>query len=163
MAPLHRGDWVPLIPTSFRWPILALWVLEPVVRGIDYVTGDGPNTTNSLTFVEQAMPLWAWGLLFLAGGSLSISGFLLRWPRMTILGLHIAGTTYAAMALGLTVKAVERGGDGFRTPVMFAVFALTFWFAAFGYLQQWRIEQATRAATTQKLVERGLIGEENVQ
>ena len=46
---------------------------------------------------------------------------------------------------------------------MFAVFALTFWFAAFGYLQQWRIDQATRAATTQKLAERGLIGEEKVQ
>lgn len=156
MAPLHRGDWVPLIPTSFRWPILAMWVIEPVVRGIDYVTGDGPNTTNSL-------PLWAWGPLYLAGGSLSISGFLLRWPRMTILGLHIAGTTYAAMALGLAVKASERGGDGFRTPVMFAVFAFTFWFAAFGYLQQWRIEQATRTATAKALVERGLIGEDNAR
>lgn len=163
MAPLRRGEWVPLVPTPFRWSILALWVLEPVVRGIDYVTGNGLTTTNSLTFVEQAMPLWAWGLLFLAGGTLSTSGLLLRWPRMTILGLHIAGTTYAAMALGLAMKVFERGGEGFRTPVMFAVFALTFWFAAFGYLQQWRIDQTTRAATTQKLADRGLIGEEKVQ
>ena len=163
MAPLRRGEWVPLVPTPFRWSILALWVLEPVVRGIDYVTGNGLTTTNSLTFVEQAMPLWAWGLLFLAGGALSTGGLLLRWPRMTILGLHIAGTTYAAMALGLAVKVFERGGEGFRTPVMFAVFALTFWFAAFGYLQQWRIDQATRAATAQKLADRGLIGEEKVQ
>ena len=72
---------------------------------------------------------------------------------MTILGLHIAGTTYAALALGFVVVAVERG-DGFRT---------TFWFAALGYLQQWRIEKATRAATTRKLAGRGLIGEENAQ
>lgn len=157
--PIERGNWVPLIPPKFRWPILALWTLEPVARGLDYVTGDQPSTSSSLSFVEQAMPLQMWGVLFLLGGVMCIGGFVMRWPRITVLGLHTAGTTYAAIGIGLAAAAIDRGGDGFRTPVMFAVFALTFWLAAFGYLHQWRIEQVARIVATRRLRERGLISE----
>lgn len=132
--PFHRGDWVPLIPERFRWPILLLWAAEPIARGMDYITGDAPGTTQSLTFVEQAMPLQGWGTLCLVGGLLVLFGYVGRWVMVSVWGLHLVASTYAALAVGLVAKTIERGGDGFRTPVMFAVFAITFWLAALGYL-----------------------------
>lgn len=87
------------------------------------------------------MPLWAWGMLCLISGLLVATGFIGRWPSPTILGLHMAGTTYGALTIGLAAKTIERGGDGFRTPVMFAIFAVTCWAAALGYLNQVRAER----------------------
>lgn len=151
-----RGNWVPLIPLGFRWPILLLWMLEPIARGLDYVTGENPETSHSLTFVESAMPLQVWGCLFLTGGIFTAIGFGMLWPRMAILGLHIAGTTYASMSLGLAVETLKLDGDGFRTPVMFAVFAATFWLAAFGYWHQWRVDRETNKLTAELMRARGL-------
>ncbi|MCF8609453.1 hypothetical protein L5G28_04665 [Gordonia sp. HY285] len=111
------------------------------------MTGDLPGTTSSLTFVGTAMPLQLWSVLFLAAGITVAAGFLGRWPNITIAGLHVMRCTYAALAIGLIVKCVERGGDGFRTPMMFAIFAATCWSAALGYLNQTRTERALKAAS----------------
>lgn len=138
-----RDEWMPLIPPRFRWPILILWVLEPITRGLDYITGDSPGTTTSLTFIEQAMPLQAWGALCLIGGVGITVGFIWRSPIIRLGGLHIAGATYATLTIGLAARTIERGGDGFRTPTMFAIFALTYWCAALGYAVAERDAKAT--------------------
>lgn len=129
----RTGDWTPTIPFPFRAVILALWAIEPISRGLDYLTGDGPNVTQSLSNVEAAFPLPVWGLFCLTAGCLILAGYAGRWRRVSILGLHLAGATYFALAVGLTAVAWDRGGDGFRTPVMFFVFSLTYWSAALGY------------------------------
>ncbi|AXH49784.1 minor tail protein [Gordonia phage Pleakley] len=129
----RKGNWTPLIPIHIRAVILALWAIEPITRGLDYITGDKPGVTQSLSAVEGAFPLQVWGAFCLTGGVLILTGFAGRWRRVAITGLHIAGATYCALAIGLTDTAIGRGGDGFRTPVMFFVFALTFWSAAIGY------------------------------
>nr|AAY16513.1 hypothetical protein GTE5p031 [Gordonia phage GTE5] len=129
----EKGGWVPLIPLPVRMIILILWAIEPISRGLDYITGDAPNVTQSLNAVEGALPLQAWGAFCLTAGVLILAGFAGRWKRIAISGLHIAGATYFCLAVGLTDTAIERGGDGFRTPVMFFIFALTYWCAAFGY------------------------------
>lgn len=134
----RRGDWVPLIPPKMRWPILAVWTLEPILRGIDYLTGDHPETTTSLTTVERNAPLWVWGVLFLGSGLAIAAGFLMRRATVAIMGLHLGGSVYFVVMVGLVAKTIERGGDGFRTPAMFAVFALSFWWAALGYAMQRR-------------------------
>lgn len=128
-----RGEWTPLIPIVARMFILYLWASEPISRGLDYITGDGPNVTRSLTAIEAALPLHVWGLFCLAGGGLVVMGFSGRWRLFAIAGLHICGVTYFGLAIGLSEPVVDRGGDGFRTPWMFFVFALTFWAAAIGY------------------------------
>ncbi|WGH20834.1 hypothetical protein QLT00_gp51 [Gordonia phage Commandaria] len=130
----RTGDWTPLIPVQVRAVILALWALEPISRGIDYVTGDKPGITASLTKIEQAFPIQVWGLLCLLSGIMVLVGFAGRWRRLAILGLYFAGATYFALGCGFAHAVFERGGDGFRTPVMFFVFALTYWAAAIGYV-----------------------------
>lgn len=128
-----RGQWTPLIPIVVRMFILYLWASEPISRGLDYVTGDGPNVTRSLSAIEAALPLHVWGLFCLTGGGMIVIGFTGRWRLVAIAGLHICGVTYFGLAVGLTEQVWGRGGDGFRTPWMFFVFALTFWAAAIGY------------------------------
>ena len=132
------GDWTPLIPLRIRAVILIVWAIEPIARGIDYLTGDGPGVTQSLTEVEAAFPLPMWGLFCLSGGSMILIGFAGRWRRVSIIGLHITGATYFALAVGLAAVAAGRDWDGFRTPMMFFVFAITFWAAAIGYATERR-------------------------
>lgn len=129
----RKGNWTPLIPIRIRVVILALWAIESITRGLDYITGDRPDTSRSLSAVEAAFPLQMWGTFCIVGGGLVLAGFAGRWRRVAIAGLHITGATYFSLAIGLTDTAIGRGGDGFRTPVMFLVFAMTFWSAAIGY------------------------------
>lgn len=144
MAPLRRGTWTPLPPLPARLAVIAVPPLETMARGWDYITGDQPSTTNSLTFVEQLMPLWVWGLLCIVSASLVYLGFFGRWAAPSVIGFALGGSTYTALAYGLALKTLERGGDGFRTPVMFAVFGLVFWGLAYGYYQQVRADEKER-------------------
>ncbi|QZD98893.1 membrane protein [Gordonia phage Tracker] len=130
----RTGRWTPLIPLPVRVVILALWALEPISRGLDYLTGDQPGVTQSLTRIEQAFPLQVWGGFCFISGAMILVGFAGRWRRLAILGLYFAGATYVALGCGLAAVVIERGGDGFRTPVMFFVFGLTYWAAAIGYM-----------------------------
>ncbi|WGH22059.1 hypothetical protein [Gordonia phage MerCougar] len=126
------GEWTPTVPFPLRAVILALWALEPISRGLDYITGEH-NPTATLSKVEAAFPLWFWGLLCLASGILILTGFAGRWRRVSIIGLYFAGAAYIALACGFTAAVYERGGDGFRTPITFFVLGFTYWAAALGY------------------------------
>lgn len=146
MARIQRGTWTPLLPVAIRLLVVALPPLETLLRGIDYVTGDQPSTTNSLTFVEQLLPLWAWGVLCIGSAVMILAGFAGRWPHPAIVGFALGGSTYLSLAYGLALKTVERGGDGFRTPTMFIVFGLVFWGMAWGYYLQVRTDEKERDA-----------------
>lgn len=143
---IQRGRWTPLLPLTVRLMVVTLPPLETLLRGIDYVTGDQPSTTNSLTFVEQLLPLWGWGLLCIVSALCILVGFAGRWPGPAIFGFAVGGSTYLSLTYGLALKTVERGGDGFRTPVMFAVFGLVFWGMAWGYYLQVRADEKERTA-----------------
>lgn len=142
----RRGKWTPLLPYESRIAVVILIPIEAILRGIDYVTGDKDTTTSSLTFVEKAMPLEYWGILFLLAGGLTGLGFAMKWPYVCILGLHISGVVYLSMTAGLVLKTWERGGDGFRTPVMFLIFALASWGMAIGYTIQMREDREKKEA-----------------
>lgn len=141
---IRRGNWTPLLPVAVRLLVVMLPPLETFFRGLDYITGDQPGTTSSLTFVEQALPLWGWGLLCLVSSVLILAGFAGRWPNPAIIGFAIGGSTYLSLAYGLALKTLERGGDGFRTPTMFVVFGLVFWGMAWGYYLQVRADEKER-------------------
>lgn len=130
---IHKGKWQ---MGNFDPRILLLIKLliatEAILRGIDYVTGDSPETTSSLTAIEKAMPLEWWGILCLIAGGGLIVGMLGRWFTLMIGSCMVGGATYVTLSVGLAMKAYERSGDGFRTPVMFAVFGIIWFCMAWG-------------------------------
>lgn len=141
----RRRDWWALaMPTRFRFAILCCWTLEPIIRGIDYITGESTSTSYRLSVVENAAPLSFWGALFLLGGILTLLGIAGRWMWPISVGSLVCGATYLTIALGLTVECIERGGDGFRTPTMFAIFGITWLTMAIGYRSQLRQKEILR-------------------
>lgn len=145
IRPRRRDRWVPLIPPRYRWPILILWIVEPITRGLDYVTGDFPDNGQQLSVVERSLPLQAWGVLCLVAGVTILVGFVWRLPKVAIAGLHVAGATYMTLTIGLLAAVPYPPTDGFRGPTMFAIFALSYWFAALGYVQQLHDEEIADA------------------
>lgn len=143
---LRKGNWSPLLPYGARMIVVILLQIEAILRGLDYVTGDYENTASSLTFVEKAMPLEVWGTFFLIAGVLSLIGYWRKWPYVCIAGMFVGGGAYSALAAGFILKTIERGGDGFRTPTMFLVFAFAFWGMAVGYSIQMKEEREKKEA-----------------
>lgn len=108
--------------------IALVWVMcaEPILRGIDYIIGDGDDLSQSLTYVEKAAPLWFWGFLFLTAGCVVVSGLAMKVYEPVILGAVLAFAVYVTMAAGFVQTVCARGWppDGFRSPVMFAAFGV---------------------------------------
>lgn len=134
MIRVRRGTWEPLIPPRYRWPIVLLLVLASPVAGIDFLLGEN---AAALSIVEQSMPASVWGALFLLGGVLAVGGYVLRWPRTCITGLHVAGVLWMALAIGVGSTQIDDMG-GFRGPYVYLTVSLASWLAALGYADQTR-------------------------
>lgn len=104
-----KGNWRPGMPSDVSAVILGALALQAANRGVDYVTGDRENTTYSLTVVEQAMPLWAWGIGFLLGGLTVGFGMFCRRASPIVYGSVLLMAMYGALSWGLMLKMVERG------------------------------------------------------
>lgn len=130
---LHRGDWVPLIPMRYRWPILFLLAAVPIGIGIDYLMGETPA---SLSAVERSAPIEVWGFGLVIAGSAILLGYILRWPRLTIAGLHICGTIEIVLAGGIGESTINLHDGNFRGPLLYLAFGLASWWAALGYSMQ---------------------------
>lgn len=104
-----KGTWRPGMPADISALILGLLAFQAANRGLDYVTGDRENTTKSLTVVEQAMPLWAWGIGFMVGGLMVGFGMWRRRAEPIIYGAILLMAMYGALSWGLMLKMVERG------------------------------------------------------
>ncbi|WP_426707527.1 hypothetical protein ACEN2D_02140 [Corynebacterium auriscanis] len=152
---MGRGDWRPGLPADVSALLVGIMALQAGNRGVDYLLGDRDTTTNSLTVVEQAMPLWVWGLLFCAGGVLVGVGMWKRHAEPIITGSILLMATYGALAWGLLLKMIERGTpvraftheagefnltgmigawpwDGWRTPTSFLTVAIMWGCIAWG-------------------------------
>lgn len=152
---MRKGDWIPGLPADVSALLLCLLSLQAMNRGIDYLMGDRDTTTRSLTVVEQAMPLWAWGILFVLGGLSSLAGMWWRRAEPIITGSVLLMATYGALAWGLLLKMIERGTavsrftqeaasvnfagmistwpwDGWRTPTSFLTVAIVWGCVAWG-------------------------------
>ena len=112
--------------------------IEALARGLDYATGDHPDTSNSLTQIEKAMPLQWWGFLCMIAGGGVLIGMLGKWATMIIGCSMIGGATYMTLAVGLAMKTVDREGDGFRTPTMFLIFGVIWFCIAWGTAEKMR-------------------------
>lgn len=107
--------------------LVLVWIItaESFLRGVDYVLGDGPNVTQSLTFIETVAPLWFWGLLGLVVCALTSLGLIWGKYEPLIVGASLGVALYFTFAIGLAVVVYERGWppDGYRTPGMFVAYA----------------------------------------
>ena len=121
--------WRPAMTGGFYWVVVVVYALEATTRAADYLGGDRPGITRSLTVIEQAMPLAWWGAILLAVAAMVVAGVVSRRPKLVIVGAVVAGAAYMALAYGLTLKMLERGmpPDGYRTPVDFGAKALVWW------------------------------------
>lgn len=103
-----QGDWQPGMPTFISLVILGLFTAQGANRGVDYITGDRPDVTQSLTVVEQAMPLHYWGVLFLIASTVVATGVLFRRAQVIITGCLFFVVLYSGITWGLTVKMLTR-------------------------------------------------------
>lgn len=134
---IRRGDWVPLLPRSARLAVVTIVPLEPIVRGLDYILPDATAGAQQLSIVEQAMPMLAWGILCLAAGLISVTGFVGRWRRVTVTGLWLGGSVYATLAAGQWAAVVGQPWlDGVRGPAIVTLLAVAQLGMALGYAQQ---------------------------
>lgn len=156
---MKRGDWTPGLQPDLSLVFMILLAVEVAVRGIDYLGGDREDVTQSLTVVQSAMPLQMWGVLLLAAGGTFLFGVLTRSFAPLIFGAVSIMAIYGALAFGLFLRMVERGWpwDGFRTPLMFTVFALMFALYAFSaylkrsaYRVETRMEEGDRDSSTRE-------------
>ena len=134
-----KGDWTPGLQDDLSVIAMCALAIEVLIRGLDYLTGDREDVTQSLTVVEQTMSLQAWGVILLVGASTFLGGMVLRRFGLVIFGAVISMATYSALTVGLFIRMADRGWpwDGYRTPLTFAVIALFFGLIAFSaYLKK---------------------------
>lgn len=133
MMGIKRGHWQPLLPPVWRAATMLMLPLTPIAVGSDYLAGE-PKWW--LSEIEQAMPLHWWGLLLVASGLMTISGFVGRWRHVTIGGLHIGGALMAVIGIGIAAQALNTADGGWRWPWLYLAVAVASWTAALGYWVQ---------------------------
>lgn len=120
--------WRPGLQSDFAMVFILLMSWESINRGADYLIGDSSDVTQSLTFVERAMPLQLWGVIFIVAGLLVAIGAIAHRFSPILAGSLLGFAAYTSMAVGLATKVYERGlpPDGWRTPNQFVVIGLLF-------------------------------------
>ncbi|MBU5654352.1 hypothetical protein KPA07_05425 [Corynebacterium aurimucosum] len=104
----RQGDWSPGMPSLISFIIFGLFTVQGAIRGVDYITGDRPDVTQSLTVVEQAMPLQWWGALFLMAFLVVTVGMVFRRHNIIIAGCLYFVVLYSGITWGLTMKMLTR-------------------------------------------------------
>ncbi|WP_253287086.1 hypothetical protein [Corynebacterium aurimucosum] len=96
------------MPSLISFIIFGLFTVQGAIRGVDYITGDRPDVTQSLTVVEQAMPLQWWGALFLMAFLVVTVGMVFRRHNIIIAGCLYFVVLYSGITWGLTMKMLTR-------------------------------------------------------
>ncbi|ACP33501.1 hypothetical protein [Corynebacterium aurimucosum] len=104
----RQGDWSPGMPSLIFFIIFGLFTVQGANRGVDYITGDRPDVTQSLTVVEEAMPLQVWGVLFLMASLVVAVGMVFRRHNIIIAGCLYFVVLYSGITWGLTMKMLTR-------------------------------------------------------
>ena len=95
--------------------ITVLLIAVAMVRGIDYIT-PAPISTTALSIVEQAAPLWAWGMGFMIPAVVLAASTLTRVHLGVWVGHWLLAIAYVSLAVGLGAEYVTRPWlDGIRS------------------------------------------------
>lgn len=120
--------WRPGLQPDFAMAFILLLAWESVNRGADHLLGDSPGVSSSLSFVEKAMPIEAWGIIFLVNGALVAGGAIAHRFIPILAGSLLGFAAYTSLAVGMVVAVWGRGlpPDGWRAPNQFMVIGLLF-------------------------------------
>ena len=107
MRSWQPGGFPPVITLGVHLALLGMMI----VRGVDYASGESPVASHRLGAVEQAAPLWLWGLVFTTVAAVGLVCLAWRAPR-GVVAAHTAGAgLYAAVGTGLVIDAIDRRAD----------------------------------------------------
>lgn len=111
-----RARWVPAtLGVSDIPAIVYALALMALLRGLDYFMGEGLAAGSTLSVLEAAAPLWAWGWLFSGGGVVLGLGAVLHRHGVVWLGHAILSVAYLALTVGTAWMVVGAwSGDGAR-------------------------------------------------
>ena len=101
------GGVPPVITLGVHLALLGMMI----VRGVDYATGESPVASHRLGAVEQAAPLWLWGLVFTTAAAIGLACLAWRAPRGVIIAHTVGAGLYAAVGTGLVIDAINRRAD----------------------------------------------------
>lgn len=120
--------WHPGLQPDFAMVFIFLVSWESINRGVDYLLGDSAGVSSSLSFVEKAMPLHLWGVIFIAVGLLVAGGAIARRFGPILAGSLLGFAAYTSLAVGTVVAVWDRGfpPDGWRAPNQLMVIGLLF-------------------------------------
>ena len=116
--PWKPGSWEPARFSPLDSISFTLWLcFASILRGFDYLTPKSPEgRTKALSVIEEAMPLWLWGSLFLGFGLLLTVSVFLKIHRTVYLSHWVLGVVTAAMTVGLGAEYLTRPwADGIRS------------------------------------------------
>lgn len=96
----RRGEWHPgALPGAATLAVGLILCGALIGRGVDYLWV--ARDPRSLTLVEQAMPLPAWGALFSLSAVLVLVGMAGRWFWPILLGAVLGAAAYTTLGLGI--------------------------------------------------------------
>lgn len=78
------------------------------IRGTDYANGDSGFTARRLTAVENAAPLWVWGVAFITIGCAGSLFLMYKLWSAVVFSQIISGGLYAALATGIFLDSASR-------------------------------------------------------
>lgn len=106
------------MPRHVSAVILAVFAIQIIVRGVDYMDND-PMVKYTLSSMEMAMPLPVWGTLCIAAGSTVLAGMGTRRTYLVIAGSILAMAIFGALSAGAVIQMVTTlpfPWDGWRQP-----------------------------------------------
>lgn len=123
-SPWQPGSWRPgQLGIRDSVAMTVVLVVIALARGFDYLTPRVPRTAGTAA-IEDALPLWAWGLAFAVPAVILGLGALARVHRLVWLGHGLLAVIYLAIAVGLTGEYLThawlsgiKGGIGMFLPV----------------------------------------------
>ncbi|WP_146183402.1 hypothetical protein [Corynebacterium liangguodongii] len=106
---MSRAQWTPgaLIPGNALAAQVALLAIA-IIRGLDYGTGESEDTARRLGAVEQAAPMWLWGLLFTTAAAVAFCAMAWRWSAGIVAGHTALAGLYAAVGVGIVFDVLAR-------------------------------------------------------
>lgn len=103
---LALGDWVPGRTNYLLLTVQVLFAIQGAARGMDYVLPRPPMPTPpSLSSMEAALPLPAWGFGFLIAGGAVLIGLYGGWLTAIVCGHLVMAGLYGAFAYGMLSEA----------------------------------------------------------
>ena len=121
--PWAPGSWRPgALGIRDSVSMTVVLIIIALVRGFDYLTPRVPRTAGT-SAIEDALPLWGWGLLFAAPAAVLTLGVAFRVHRLVWIGHGVLAVIYLAVMVGTTGEYLThtwasgiKGGFGLILP-----------------------------------------------